>query len=223
MKNAILILACAVGSTAAFTTNQNTNFALTTPSHATSSSALFGGAQGHATTLQGKKETIEKVKGLIDASDIVFSIPAGGLSVSEVQNLRRSLPEGTTCSVIKNKLMSRAVEGTQYEEGVSGLLKGSNMWFFVEDDLGGSVKAFNAFTKESGKKESHSILGGVVEGEAYDSAGILEVSKLPSRIELITKVAIAINAVPTRVARVIKEPGNKLARAIKLASEAESE
>jgi len=119
--------------------------------------------------------------------------------------------------------MAKAVEGTIYEEGVSRLLKGSNMWFFVSEDLGGTVKAFNAFTKECDKKESHTILGGVVEGDYYDSKGIVQVSKLPSKIELITKVAVAINAVPTRLARVIKEPGNKLARAIKLATEAESD
>jgi len=168
--------------------------------------------------MEGKKKSVATVKSLLDTSDIVFSIPAEYVSVAEVQSLRRSLPESSTCSVIKNSLMSKAVEGTPYEEGVSGLLKGSNMWFFVEDDLGGTVQAFNAFTKKTDKKESHTILGGVVEGDYYDGDGIAQVSKLPSKIELITKVAAAINAVPTKVARVIKAPSVKLARAIKLAT-----
>ena len=179
----------------------------------------MGGSSGYATSLEGKKERVEKVKGLLDSSEMLFSAPASGLTVSEVQTLRRSLPEGTTMSVIKNKLMKRACEGTEYEEATSGLLKGANMWFFIEEDIGASVKAFNAFTKDYSKKETHEIIGGVLEGKAYDQAGVKAISKLPSKIELITKIAGSIKAVPTKVAKVIKEPGNKLGRAIKMATE----
>lgn len=221
MKTAILILAAASGSTVAFTTQHSTPALTITSRQSIPFTALnMGGAQGYATTLDGKKSRVETVKSLLDTSDIVFSIPAESLTVAQVQQLRRAVPEGSTISVIKNKLMARAVEGTPYQEGVAGLLKGSNMWFFVEEDFGGTVKAFNAFTKSNDKKESHTILGGVVEGEFYDAKGIVQVSKLPSKIELYTQIAAAINAVPTRLARVIKEPGNKLARAIKLAGEA---
>jgi len=212
MKSAILILTAIAGSTAAFTPQ------ITTSQRSFVDTAIFGGAQGQSTTMEGKKERVATVKSLLDTSDIVFSISADAITVAEVQGLRRSLPESTTCSVIKNKLMARAVEGTPYEEGVTGLLKGSNMWFFVSDDLGGTVKSFNAFTKANNKAETHGIIGGVVEGDYYDADGIIQVSKLPSKIELITKVAAAINAVPTKVARVIKAPSSKLARAIKLAT-----
>ena len=120
--------------------------------------------------------------------------------------------------VIKNKLMARAIEGTEYEP-VGEMLKGANMWFFIEEDIGGSVKAFNSFTKEAAKKETHSILGGSIEGVNYDAAGVDAISKLPSKIELITRIAGSIKAVPTKVARVVKAPGMKVARAIKLAGE----
>ena len=128
------------------------------------------------------------------------------------------MPEGTTISVVKNTLMNRAVEGTEFEEATQGLLKGSNMWFFIEEDIGGSIKAWNAFTKETGKKETHSILGGIVEGVGYDSEGVEAIGKLPSKKELYAKIAGSIQQVPTKVARVIKAPNSKLARAIKLAT-----
>jgi len=179
----------------------------------------MGGAAGYATTLDGKKERVATVKDLLGKSEMVFTVPASSLSVAEVQELRRSLPEGTTMSVVKNKLMARAAEGTEYEEAVAPTLKGANMWFFIEEDIGGSVKAFNSFVKDAGKKETHSILGGILEGNFYDSNGVDAISKLPSKLELITKIAGSIKAVPTKVARVIKEPGNKMARAIKLATE----
>ena len=187
------------------------------------SSLNMGGSSGFATSLEGKKERVASVKGLLETSEMIFTVPASALTVSEVQSLRRSLPEGTTMSVIKNKLMARACEGTDYEEATADMLKGANMWFFIEEDIGGTVKAFNSFVKENGKKESHMILGGVIEGTAYDSKGVDAISKLPSKIELITKIAGSIKAVPTKVARVIKAPGEKTARAIKLATADQSD
>merc|ERR1711937_421535 len=161
---------------------------------------------------------VEAVKGLLDTSQMIFTVPASSLTVSESQSLRRSMPEGTTISVVKNTLMKRAVEGTEYEEATSALLTGSNMWFFIEEDIGSSIKAWNAFTKETGKKETHQIIGGVVEGVEYDSKGINAIGQLPSKKELYAKIAGSIKAVPTKIARVIKAPNSKLARAIKLAT-----
>ena len=183
----------------------------------------MGGARGIATTIEGKAAKVETVQGLLESSDFIFSVPASGISVAEVQTLRKSLPEGTTMSVIKNKLMMRACAGTDYEEATSDMLKGANMWFFIEEDIGATVKSFNKFTKEFSKQESHAIQSGVVEGVAYDAKGIVAISKLPSKIELITKIAGSIKAVPTKVARVIKAPGEKTARAIKLATEADDD
>jgi large subunit ribosomal protein L10 len=179
---------------------------------------LFGGSTGYASTLAGKTEKIANVKGLLESSEMIFTVPASSLTVTQSQNLRRSMPEGTTISVVKNTLMNRAVEGTEFEEATQGLLKGSNMWFFIEEDIGGSIKAWNAFTKETGKKETHSILGGIVEGVGYDSEGVEAIGKLPSKKELYAKIAGSIQQVPTKVARVIKAPNSKLARAIKLAT-----
>jgi len=179
---------------------------------------LFGGAAGYSTTLEGKTERVEKVKSLLDSSEMIFTVPAGFMTVAQTQVLRRSLPEGTTMSVIKNKLMNRAVEGTEYE-AASSMLKGPNMWFFIEEDISGTIKAYNAFLKDSGKQETHPILGGVMEGEAYDAAGVTAIGKLPSKQELYAKIAGSIKAVPTKVARVIKAPNSKLARAIKLATD----
>lgn len=209
MKQSLLVLGLAA-SAAAFTT------APARPVQ--SSTALFGGGRGGATTLDGKKATVSAVKELLDSSEMIFTVPASGITVTQAQNLRRSLPEGTTMKVVKNKLMARAIEGTEYE-AVGEMLKGANMWFFIEEDIGGSVKAFNEFVKATGKKETHSVLGGNIEGTNYDAAGVDAISKLPSKIELITRIAGGIKAVPTKVARVIKAPGMKVARAIKLAGE----
>merc|ERR1712176_1456494 len=105
---------------------------------------LCGGSSGYATTVDGKKEKVETVKGLLDTSQMIFTVPASSLTVAESESIRRSMPEGTTVSVVKNTLMNRAVAGTEYEAAVS-LLKGPNMWFFIEDDISATIKAWKAF------------------------------------------------------------------------------
>jgi large subunit ribosomal protein L10 len=188
-----------------------------------STTRLYGGGSGYATSLAGKKETVEQVKGLLEKTELLFSVPASSITVSQVQNLRRNLPDGTSCQVIKNKLMARAIVGTDYEPIGTTLLTGSNMWFFIEDDISGSIKAYNDFVKETNKRETHEIIGGCMEQVIYQTEGVQAIGKLPSKLELYTMIARSINAVPTKLARVVKEPGNKLARAIKLATDPEKE
>jgi large subunit ribosomal protein L10 len=92
------------------------------------------------------------------------------------------------------------------------------MWVFIEEDIGATIKAYNAFLKDNKLVESHQIIGGIIEQTVYDSAGVEAIGKLPSKLKLYAKIAGSIKAVPTKVARVIKAPGSKLARAIKLAT-----
>jgi large subunit ribosomal protein L10 len=177
----------------------------------------MGGGSGYATSKQGKEEKVTRVKDLLNSSQMIFTVPASSITVAESQKLRRALPEGTTATVVKNTLMARALEGTEYEAATS-MLKGANMWFFIEEDIGATIKAWKAFLKDSGKKDSHPFLGGVIEGTAYDAMGVDAIGELPSKDELYARIAGSIKAVPTKVARVIKAPNSKLARAIKLAT-----
>lgn len=183
-----------------------------------SETALFGGAKGGATSLDGKKVTVANVKELLQTADMIFTVPASSLTVKQSQILRRAMPESTTVKVVKNKLMKLALEGSEFE-AAGDLLKGANMWFFIQDDISGTIKSYNAFMKENGKLDTHSILGGVLEGQVYDPKGCEAIGKLPSKQELYAQIAGAIKAVPTKVARVIKAPSSKLARAIKLATD----
>lgn len=212
MVRSILLLSLGLVATSAFTGQP-----LVSRTPAQQSSLYMGGASGYATSLAGKKERVERVKQLLDSSQMIFTVPASSIKVADAQKLRRSMPEGTTISVIKNTVMERAIEGTEYEAATS-LLKGANMWFFIEEDIGGTIKAFNAFVKETGKKESHGVLGGVIEGTVYDPQGVEAIGALPSKNELYARIAGGIKAVPTKLARVVKAPSSKLARAIKLAT-----
>jgi large subunit ribosomal protein L10 len=211
-RAALLVLSVCLMSASAFMVQQPYIKALS------STTALQGGSSGYATTLEGKKATVTKVAELLHSSELVFTVPASSLTVSQVQKLRGALPTGTTMQVVKNKLMARAVENTDYACAAPDLLKGPNMWFFVQDDIGGTIKAFNQFCKENDKIETHAIIGGVTEGNVYDRAGIDAIGKLPTKLELYAQIAGSVKAVTTKLARVIKANPEKLARAIKLAT-----
>lgn len=221
MVRSIALLSATLAVVSAFTSLSTTSPSRqrtpTTAASTTPETVLFGGASGYASSRDGKVEKISRVKELLDSSQMIFTVPASAITVSESQKLRRSMPEGTTVTVVKNTLMTRAIEGTEYEAAAS-LLTGANMWFFIEEDIGATIQAWNAFTKEAAKKESHPLLGGVIERTLYDTKGVAAIGELPSKDELYAKIAGSIKAVPTKVARVIKAPNSKLARAIKLAT-----
>jgi len=114
--------------------------------------------------------------------------------------------------------MARAIADNGTWESSSSLLKGSNMWFFIDSDIKGTLKGFNSFTKNNDLEDT-AIKGGVIDGDLLDPPGVVKVGTMPSKMELIARIAGGINAVPTKLAKVVKAPNSKLARAIKLAGE----
>ena len=173
--------------------------------------------------MEGKTNRVAFVKDKLSSSEMIFSIPSEGLTVSQSSDLRSSMPEGTTVALIKNTLMTRAIADTGAWESSGSMLKGTNMWFFIESDIKGTLTAFKKFQKENDKAESNPIQGGVIDGDLLDLAGVKQVGELPSKKELIARIAGGLNMVPTKVAKVVKAPSSKLARAIQLATEEKKE
>jgi len=183
---------------------------------------LFGGAEGLSTTPAGKRSTVAAVSDALKQSQMLLSIPSEGITVSQSTRLRNAMPEGTTIKVVKNTLMRRVVETDEDWKDSASLLKGTNMWFFVGDDISGSLSALTDFIKKEGLKDAVSIKGGVIEKNFVNTEQCVAISKIPPKKELIAQIAGGIKGVTTKLARVIKEPNSKLARAIKLASETKS-
>ena len=207
----VLLVRTAAASATAFSVH-------TSPTLARRSCLYMGGAKGVATSPAGKAATVERISSLLESSEMIFSVPSGSMTVAETQLMRESLPEGTVATTVKNTLMARALEGSEFNVLSPKMLKGPNMWFFIEEDIGGTLKAYKAFLKENNKAETHPVQGGVIEGVEYDDKGVEAIGKLPSKLELYAKIAGSIKAVPTKVAKVVKAPNSKLARAIKLAT-----
>jgi large subunit ribosomal protein L10 len=183
-------------------------------------------------TLANKKEIVEEIKGLLGEAELALVIDYKGLSVAEITDLRNRLREkGGVCKITKNTLMRIAVQGDSNWEPMVEFLKDSSAFLLLKDDIGSAVKAYQAFQKDTKKTV---LRGGVMEGQALSEEQVKAITELPSKEELIARIAGAINAVPTKLgvgvnkvptklAVGIKEVPGSLVRAIKAVSEKEQD
>lgn len=163
--------------------------------------------------IERKTKIVDKVKERLENAQMIYQVPLPGMTVANVAEFRNSLPEGSSAMSVKNTLMRRAISESDWE--VAGpMLKESGIWVFVDEDIKGSIEAYKKLAKELNREP---IQGGVLEKILYDEAGIKAIAALPSKLELITKIARGLNAVPTKLAVSINQVPTKVARSIKLA------
>lgn len=161
-----------------------------------------------------KSLKIANVKEHLKTSQMVFAASLDGLTVANVSELKKRLPETTTVMTVKNTLMRRAIDDSEWV-GLGDFTTQSNMWFFVGNEIKQTVEAYEKLCKELRRDAVKK--GGMLEGEVMDENGINAVAALPSKKELIAKIAMSIKMVPTKLGRSIHAVPAKLARAIKLA------
>lgn len=221
MKTAALILLSVMNSAAGFQS------AMPKPSQP--ATVLFGGRAatplGRVSTKEGKAAKIEQVKEQLEKSLLVFAVPSAGLSVSQMGSLRDKLPEDSKAIVVKNKLMARAIMEDDKWSPINDMLTLENMWIFVgEDGLRGSIDGYDAWIKEF-NLEKCGVKGGASEGKTLDSKGVKAMGKLPTKKELLQKIAVSINMAGAQgiAIRLKNASGQKLAKAIKLAVATEGE
>jgi large subunit ribosomal protein L10 len=172
-------------------------------------------------TLASKQQIVEELKGLLSEAEMALVLDFKGLSVKEMTDLRTRLQAANgVCKVTKNTLMRRAIDGDSTWANLDSLLSGTNAFVLVKGDVGGAVKAVQAFQKESKKSETK---GGLFEGKLLSQADIKAIGDLPSKEVLMAQIAGAINAVATKVAVGINEVPSGLARALKQVSEGEGQ
>ena len=181
-------------------------------------------------TLANKKEIVSNLKGLLSESSLAIVIEYEGLSVSQISDLRnRMRPTGTVCKRTKNTLMRIAVEEDQQWQPMTQYLQDSSVFLLVKEDLKDAITAYEDFQKATKKTK---IRGGVLEGQALTVDQVKALKDLPSKQELMariagglnsiaTKLAVGINQVPTKLATGINEVPNSLARAIQAVSQKE--
>jgi len=166
-----------------------------------------------------KAAIVDEVKATMEDSALMFCVRSEGLEVNDINQIRMKLPEGVTMRCVKNTLVKRATEDFPRFQGGDELLAYSNYWFFApEDKIRGAVETWTDYIKEA-KKEDNDIVGGIFEGEVYDQKGVVAITKLPTKQELMQTTAVLLKALPTKLARTLNEAGaQRIAKVTKQAS-----
>lgn len=132
-----------------------------------------------------------------------------GLTVAELQQLRRSLGENASYAVVKNTLTKLAATEAGIE-GFDDLLVGPTAIAFIKGDVVEAAKGLRDFAKAH---PALIIKGGVLDGAPLEAAEIAKLADLESREVLLGKLAGAMLASLTQAAQLFQAPISQVARA----------
>lgn len=157
-----------------------------------------------------KQELVSTLNAMLADKTFVAVTLNTGLTVAEMQSLRKQMREaGAGFKVAKNRLARLALAGTKFEN-ISDLLKGPTGIAYSTDPVA-AAKVASKFAKDNAKLK---ILGGNLDGQKMDTAGVETLAKLPGLNELRGKIVGLVQAPATKIAGVVAAPAAQLARVL---------
>jgi len=154
-----------------------------------------------------KEAVVGQLDQIFTVSGVVIVAHYTGLTVAEMSDLRlRMKKAGGAVRVAKNKLAKIALQDKPCE-AMSSLFVGQTVLLYSEDQVA-AAKVAVEFSKEN---EKLVIRGGTMGANGLDTASVIEVSKMPSREEVISSIVGIIGASGSEVAGVLVSPGSSVA------------
>lgn len=157
-----------------------------------------------------KEEQVASLRQVFDTASLLVVTHQNGLTVAEVNALRRRMLEaGGAFKVTKNRLARIALEGSKFQH-LSGLFKGPTAIAYSTDPVA-AAKVAVGYAKDNDKL---SILGGGLDQQTLDAKGVTALATLPSLDELRAKLAGMLKTPATRIAVVLQAPASQVARVV---------
>ena len=158
-----------------------------------------------------KQVSIETLKGVFADAGAVVVTHYMGLTVAEMTDLRLRLrKEGASLKVVKNTLVQKALDGAIGEAG-DALFKGPVAIAYGPD----AVSAAKIVTQYAKENDKFTVIGGVLgQTTVLDTKAVGSLATMPSLDQLRSQLLGLLNAPATRLARVIGEPANQVARVL---------
>ncbi len=149
-----------------------------------------------------KQPVVQEIADNFKDAQAVVVVDYRGLTVAEDTQLRKTLREaGIIYKVYKNTLVTRAVEGTEFES-LKDILEGPNAFAVSKTDATAPARILAKFAKTAPKLE---IRAGVVEGNYFDENGMKAIAAIPSREELLGRLFGSMQSPIANFARVISQ------------------
>ena len=155
-----------------------------------------------------KKEQVERLAAELAGSTTAIVGTFTKLTVAQDFALRTVVRNaGGRYRVVKNKLAARAAEGSQVAEGLKGL-KGVSSVAYTSGDPVTLAKALSDWVKENAE---FSFKLAIVDGRVLSVPEIQQLTNMPGRDEIYSKLLFLINAPAQRLATVLNATGRDLA------------
>ena len=116
----------------------------------------------------------------------------------------------------KNRLAKIALKG-QPSEGLAEHLTGQTVLAYAEDPVS-PAKVVEKYAKDNEKLK---IVGGAMGPEILDAAGVVALSKMPSREEVLSSIVGALMGPGASLAAAVTAPGANIASVLKTIEEKE--
>ena len=154
------------------------------------------------TIIAKKEEEVKELAEHLKATNLVLLVDYRGTTVDQDTKIRKSLRESNaTCKIIKNNIIKRALDLNK-ESGLDDLLEGPTAIISATEDYLAPLKVAYKFSKEN---ENYKIKGGMIEGKVMSVEEIITLAKLPSREELLSKLAGSLLQTISKVAVAIDQ------------------
>lgn len=159
--------------------------------------------------LEQKKAKVEQLSEILKGAVSGVLVDYKGISVEADTKLRRELREaGVVYSVEKNSMLRFAVKNAGLD-GLADVLEGTTALAVSTSDQTAPARIIGKYIEES-KNETFKMKAGFVDGELYDAAKCVALSKIPSREALLSQLLGSLMSPMTSLAANLKALQEKL-------------
>lgn len=161
-------------------------------------------------TIAKKQAQVDELAKVLKDAKVVLLTDYRGITVTDVTKLRADLRNANAeYKVIKNNIIRRALE-VNGESGLNELLEGPTAIVYGTGDYLEPAKIIYNFSKDN---DFYKIKGGIIDGKVMTAEEIITLAKLPSRQELLAKLAGALLGNITKLAVALDQVKDQKANA----------
>ncbi len=173
-----------------------------------------------AIRLEDKQQIVSEVSEAAKGALSAVIADYRGVTVTDLTNLRKRAREnGVYLRVVRNTLLKRAFEGTEFE-CLAPALKGPTILAFSIADPGAAARVLKDFAKEKDKFEVKALAIG---GKMLPASQIDVLATLPTYDQAISILMSCMLAPVTKLVRTINEVPSKVTRCVKAVADQKQE
>ena len=157
-------------------------------------------------TKEQKKVYIDEISKQFENSKAVMVTHYQGLTMPQIDELRAKMREhGIIFKITKNRITKLALEKTRCKD-LAGLFTGPTAVAFGEDAII-SARILSKFAKDN---ENLKLIGGIMENEVLDQAGVQNVATLPTLDEARANIVGILNAPASKLVSILLARSEKM-------------